>query len=361
MADINSPKEFLQEALSLVDTLNADKAQLQQETNTRNQLDKSLDSLRKTIEQEKNKTVTSRRSDLEAEYNKKLRIAENEITAIEGRRSKARKEGVNNRVTSQTAGFKGEIANLKAQLDTYCKENKLSPFCKSPLYHKLFMPAKPGDWALLLIIVLLMIGALAGAIYFLSIQKVTLTTTLIVALVDVVLALLYAVIAGGTRGKHPNEVRVCRQYIDQIAKDKKGIRNVTKNIQKDKDDTPYDLGSFDAELQAKSQEKADLEMQKSQALYQFDAVTKQQLLSEIDASYAAKLKDLTENTVAARAAAEQTAQKVAYSENLLNAEFVQYLGSRYLNHDAIDRMISLIDAGEAASVTDAVTRLDAKK
>ena len=361
MADINSPREFLQEALSLVDTLNADKAQLQQETNTRTQLDNSLDSLRKTIEQDKNKTIASRRSDLEAEYNKKLKNAENEIAAIENRRSRARQEGVNDRITNQTAGLKGEIANLKAQLDTYCKENKLSMFCKSPLYHKLFMPAKPGDWVLLLIIVFLMIGALVAAFFLLHKQMITLPTAIIIALVDVALALLYAVIAGGTRGKHPNEVRVCRQYIDQIAQDKKGIRNVTKNIQKDKDDTPYDLGSFDVELQAKTQEKADLEMQKSQALYQFDAVTKQQLISEIDASYAAKLEDLTKNTVAARAAAEQTAQKVTYSENLLNAEFVQYLGSRNLNHDALDRMISLIDAGEAASVTDAVTKLGAKK
>ena len=360
MADINSPKEFLQEALSMVDTLNEDRTVLQQNNASRSEAENKLETLKKNIEQEKTKTVNSRREDLEAEYNRKLRIIDNDVAAIEGRRSKARKQGVSERVTAQTAGFKAEIANYKAQLDAFCKEHKLSGLCKSPLYHKLFMPARLGDWILILFIVALMIGSLVGAIYLLSQHKITVYTTIGVAVVDIALALLYAFIAGRTRGKHPNEVRVCRQFIDEIAKCKKGIENVTKNIHNDTDDSPYNLGSFDAELQAKAQEKADLEMQKTQALYQFDAVTKQQLINEIDGTYAQRLTDLTTAAAETKAAAEEMAQKVSMEENQINGTYVQYLGSKNLNHETIERMIALVDTGEAASVTDAVSRLNAK-
>ena len=94
MADINFPKEYLTEAMSVVDTLNDDRAQLQQYQETKKQLDRSMETLTRTIEKEKNDTVRSRRADIESNYDKQLKAVDSDINAINGRRQKARAEAL---------------------------------------------------------------------------------------------------------------------------------------------------------------------------------------------------------------------------------------------------------------------------
>ena len=72
MADINNPKEFLNEALTLVDMLEADKLKYRQDSDNTEQLEKAFNTLKKNIDNEKKRTVDSRRSDVESEFNKKL-------------------------------------------------------------------------------------------------------------------------------------------------------------------------------------------------------------------------------------------------------------------------------------------------
>ncbi len=280
---------------------------------------------------------------------------DNEITGIEGRRSKARQAAVNDRVSNQTAGLKGEIANLTAQLDTFCKEHKVPNICKSRLYHRLFCPKRFGEWLTILIIAAIMIAAIVVPVVFFD----KLAYSGLALAIDVALIAIYVLISEKTKGKYPNEVRYCRQLLDQIMQDEKGVRNVTRNIRKDTDDSPYDgnLRSFDEEIRQKGQEKTDLEAQKTSALYQFDNVTKQQIISEIDSTYAERLAEARNEAAQTKAVIAEYTQKVSGAENLLNTNYVQYVGSRNLNHDSIERMIGMLDNSEAASVTDAVTRL----
>ncbi len=354
MADISTPKEFLQEALQIVDSLDADRSQLTQASEASSRLEKDLAALTRNIIQEKDKTIDSRRADVEKEYSKKIRGVESEISSIENRRARARQEAVKDRVMNQTAGLKGEIASLQAQLQAFCKEQKLPGYCTTRLYYHLFCPKHFGEWLALLIIAALMIAALVVPVVFFD----KLMYSGIALIVDIILLFLYFMIFSKTRGKHSNEINYCRQIVDRIYQDEKGVRQVTKNINMDKDDSPYDLSSFDSELAAKKQEKNNLEQLKTSALYQFDNVTKQQIISEIDSTYAERLTAAQNDAAQAKAVVGEYTQKVAVEEDQLNANYLQYLGSRNLSHEAIEKMIGLLDNGEAASVTDAVTRLN---
>ena len=353
MADINSPKEYLQEALEAVDSLNADRAKMEELGADRARKDRELAALSENIEQEKRKTVESRRSDLEKEFSKKLKAADSQLEKIGERRAKAREAGVKTRVETQTAGFKGEIANLKAQLYAYCKENRLPVICRSRLFYKLFSPKHASDWLLMIIIAAIMVGALWASVEFAE-RRVYFIAVLAV---DVLIIVIYAVIFANTAGKHHNELKVCRQIVDAIINDEKGVRTVTKNIRRDKDDSQYDLGSFDEEINAKKQEIAGLEAQKTSALYQFDNVTSQQLAAEIDSTYAARLAEAREASEAAKNAYNDIAGRVHAMENAISINYVQYIGSDNLNHDSILRMIELLESGEAVSVSDAAARL----
>ena len=69
MPDITFPREFLTDALNVVDTLDADRQQLQQYNDHKKQLDKSLETMTRNIEREKAETVKSRRADIEEGFN----------------------------------------------------------------------------------------------------------------------------------------------------------------------------------------------------------------------------------------------------------------------------------------------------
>lgn len=356
MADINNPKEFLNEALTLVDMIEADKLKYRQDSDNTEQLEKAFNTLKKNIDNEKKRTVDSRRSDVESEFNKKLKSKLQEIEKIEDKRSKARKEGVNNRVSDQTAGLKGEIKALKGQLKSYCSDNKMPTICKTRLFYRLYYPASVGDWLLVLVIAAVMIAAMVGAFVYGK-----LPVFIAVFAVEILIILIYAMLWGRTKGRYYEQLKYCRQLIANIRLDEKGVKNVTRNIVKDKSDEHYDLGAFDADIAAKRQEKEELEAQKTSALYNFDSVTKQQLIAEIDGNYADKLKASEAAFTEAKQAAEALKLKLSETDNRLNSEFVQYIGSRNLNHDTLTRLIELVEGNEAVSVSDAIAKLSETK
>lgn len=355
MADINSPKEYLQEALQLIDELDADRAELERSSADAEQLRRSLAAFKKNIEDEKHGTVSSRRDDIESEYNKKLKAKNSEIDKLTDKRSKARRQGVNDRVAAQTAGLKGDIRNLNERLHDYCVQNKLPLICRTKLFYKLYYPAGITDWLLVLVIIVLMAAAIIAAFMYGRLP------VMIAALViDILIIAVYAALWSLTKGRYHEQLKVCKQIVGGIRQNKKGVRNVTKNIRSDKSDAEYDLGAFDSEISARKAEYNDLQAQKTAALYQFDNVAAKQITDEIDSKYAERLAADEDELRAAIDKAEGLKRKTSAEEGRLNAGYMQYLGSRCMTHDAVAEMIELISNGEAVSVSDAVAKLNNK-
>lgn len=356
MADINSPKEYLQEALQLIDELDADRAELDRCASDAEQQRKAFETFKKNIEDEKHNTVTSRRADIESEYNKKLKSKNSEIDKLTDKRSKARKQGVNDRVAAQTAGLKGDIRNLNERLRDYCVQNRLPFICRTKLFYKLYYPAGITDWLLVLVIIALMAAAIIGAFMYGRLP------VMIAALViDILIIAVYAALWSATKGRYHEQLKVCKQIVGGIRQNKKGVKSVTKTIRSDKSDAEYDLGAFDSDISARKAEYNELQAQKTAALYQFDNTAAKQLTDEIDSKYAERLASDEEALKAAAAAAEELKRRTSAEENRLNAEYMQYLGSRGMTHDAVSEMIELISSGEAVSVSDAVSKLNNKQ
>ncbi len=356
MADINTPKEYLEEALQLIDALDADKAALKTSTDEGSRLESALNTLKKNIANEKERTVNARRSDVESSFDKQIKAKNSEIEGVEKKRSKAREEGVKTRVETQTAGLKGEIASLKESLVNYCNLNKLPGICKTRFFYSIYYPSGLGDWLRLIIVAAIMVAAVIGAHVYGDLK-------IFIGVIVVVIVIIAVYVSTGARikGKFSEQLANCRAIIANIRQDEKGVENVTRNIHNDESDAPYDLGSFDADIAAKKQECENLMVQKTQALSRFDTETKQQLISEIDANYGNKLKEAEDACSNAGQQLEQLKARISGSENRLNSEFVQYIGSKNLNHDTVSRMIELIAGGSAATVSEAIAKLSENK
>ncbi len=353
MADINMPKEYLEEALQLIDALDADKAALKDDTDENNRLEGAYNTLKKNIANEKDRTVNARRADVESSFDKQMKAKNNELETIEKKRGKAREEGVNNRVETQTAGLKSEIASLKESLDNYCNLNKLPGLCKTRFFYNIYFPAGLGDWLRLIIVAAIMVAAIIGAHVY---GDMKIFIGVIVAVI--VIIAIYVSTGARIKSKYGEQLANCRAIIDNIRQDEKAIKNITRNIRNDQSDAAYDLSSFDNDIAGKKQEYENLIVQNAQALSRFDAETRQQLIAEIDTNYGGKLRQAEEAWNNAKQQLDAVKARVSETENRLNSEFVQYIGSKNMNHDTVSRMIELIAKGDAVSVSDAITKLE---
>ena len=351
--DISMDRAVLREALDAVNTLNADRQQLKQYNETKRKLDKDLSTLTRNIEKEKNDTVRGKRQEIESGFDKQIRDVEREISDINSQRQKARADGVKNRIADSTAAPRQEIAGIKEQMNEYVKEQQAPSIMKSRAYYTLFSPINTADW--IVDLVLAAIGV--GAIILAYVKQASLPVFLIVLGAVVALAAAYMAIAGKTKDRYHEVMVACKNMFREIALREKNIKELTKNIQNDKDDSAYDLGGFDNELQVKSQQKEALGAQKAEALDQFDNVTKNTLTGEIDAKYSEDLSTLQTRIAENTDAVNTFTERVAAGESGLNQAFADKLGAKNLSREKIERMIGLIDSGEVRSLHDAVSRM----
>lgn len=357
MAEISNPKEFLEEALKAVDTLKDDKT-AQAETQTRlKEAERALNTLRKTVEKEKSDTVKARRGDIESDYAKQLKSSESNISKIEGERSKARNKSVNERITESLAPAKKEIKELKEALSNSVKASGLPAFCRTKAFYTLFA-AKSVKEILITVMVFAAVLVLLPLAVIQFIKASWLRITVFIVM-DVLAVVIYILIYSATvAGKH-DAVSRCRSIVDRIISDEKIIKQITGNIKNDKDDSAYNLGNYDAEIVKLTAVRDDIAQKRQQALSEFDCRTADTIRNEIDSRYSQKL---TETQEAYRILSESLKglnDKIT-SEEMDISRFTQYIGSRNLDHDNLQRMLDLVNAGEAESVSDAALKINSK-
>ncbi len=350
---ISLERELLADALVAVNTLSADRDQLKQYNDTKKKLEKDLNTLTRNIEKEKTDTIRSKRQEIESGYNKQIKDVEREIGDISDQRQKARSVAVRERIKANTDAPRQEIAGIRENMKAFVKEQQAPGIMASRLYYTLFSPLTIADW----IVDILLAAAGVGAIVLAYMKQAGVLTFLCVLGVVVALAVIYVVISAKTKEKYHDVMVACKNMFREIALREKSISQITKNIQDDKDDSVYDLGGFDSQIQAKNQQKEALGAQKTGALEEFDNVTKGTITDGIDAKYAEDISVLQRNIAENAEAVSTFTERVAADEGRLKSEYAQRIGQKNLSRDKIERMIGLFDRGEASSISEAASKM----
>ena len=357
MADINSPREFLAELLELVDGLNAARAELNECTEKRDNLEGTLAAIRKSIEREKNETVKSRREDLENGFDKQISEVEDELDEINQRRQQALNEGMKKRAEEATKGVRQETDTFKNAFKNYVQAQKLPFILRSQLYYKLFCPGIIGYLAYLALFVIIIVFS----VYMIKERGaagLSITPFMILGAIDIALIFIYIMIWSNTRVRYRDEIKNCLNILESIKKNEKTARNIENNIIRTGDDSTYNLHEFDEQIAAANQKKAELQAQKAAAVNQFEAETRARLTDDIDLSYKDKVDSKLAEISAGTEAVNAAAKKATELETRLNNDFISYVGAKNISHERIERLIELIDSNEAATVSEAVSRLE---
>ena len=354
-----APREFLNEALSALERLDSDRTELGQLRQQTMSDERALKELGSSCEKEKQQLINERRSSLKADFDKQLRSLDKELKTVSDKRKKARQKGVKSRIKDETAELRSQNVQKQKSIRELHTKSGLSRLSAGRLYYALFMPKGIGEWLIAALCFILLFIGLPALLYALLPGSGMLKHILIYAVIIVGIGGAYIHITNITKLKAPEAIREGRRLLDEIKRNERDIRKISRGIKRDNNDGVYDLGSFDDRLTELNGKHKELEAAMEQALLNFDKVTKCVLSDEVDAKYKTKLDELSEALKERKLSEDRKQAEISKEEQEL-LDYAKILGRDELNKKRLTELIGAFDKNEASTLSEAIDKIDKK-
>ena len=344
-------------------------AELEKMRMQQKRLSKNIASEEKSIADEIASTLKKRKQEIAATYDDRLDDNRARKKKVASKRDKKKNQRVNERIEDETKHIRENDRELDVELKTLLKKNKVPSFCASKMYFYMFMPRGVEILAMLFgfIVYFAAIPALVMEIvrrYVLEDKKdinMAFWCVLIVAVMVVIQLILYFVIYNSTKIKHNDVIKQARSIRDKMKANKRQMNAIKNSINKDKDESVYNLGAYDEKLADLDKEADTISDEKQGALKVFEDETKQLIIDEINSRRLQTLEDMK----AEKKELEDNITKgeQLYSEKVLQItnQFASYLGEDLCREDKLSDLIALMEEGQAETVSEAITLYKGQK
>lgn len=321
-----------------------------------NQLEKDIAAKQKAMDKEIESTVSKRTAELEDSFDSQIDKTKSRIKETKGKREKAKDEKVSERIGAETANQREEIRSIKQEIKGVFAKDKISRIFNTKYFFALFLPGSISDYLLILLTVLLLAGVPFGA-YELFVPEASKNVWLLILIYVAVVVVFFGfffLIFKKVRGKHLTALRRATELRERIVEVKKGVRKTTHNIRKDEDETRYGLESFDAEMKELDVQLSGIVEQKKQALAQFEASTKQDIINEIRIKYVDDIDTLKRENEEAHRLKKEADDDISATTMEISQNYEAYLGKENLCVSVIDTLIGFINNGNANNISEAL-------
>lgn len=350
------------------------KAQMGEELNQlrlqHKKLGKGIASEEKSISDEIASTIKKRRQEIEDTYDDRLDDNRARKRKVAVKRGKKKSERVNARIEDETKHISRDTREINAELKLLFKKNRVPGMCASRLYYIMFMP-KGVDEMLLFV--------LSNLIYFLGIPSVFMLIIknavldkkqninmafwcmLVLAVFIIVQLIIYFVVSNSTKNRHRDVIVQGRSLHDKIKANKRQADAIKESINKDKDETSYNLGAFDEKLASLDEEADAIEKEKQEAIRVFEDETTRLITDEINGRRLQVLEDMNKERA-------QLEDKIAqrekdYSDKVLEItnQYAAYIGEDMCKEERLSDLISIMEEGQAETVSEAISAYRGQK
>ncbi len=356
MADnnvFNLGADYLLNAQDALRALEENKRRLNDNRQNEKKIKRNIVTEEKSIQDEIALTVKKRKEELAASYDKQLDGVHAKVRETNAKRDRKKSKYVSQRVEEETAETKEANRQLNVEMKTLFKQKKVPAFCASPLYFSLYMPKRPTEFLVLLLVLVLAVVAVPALIFhFLQSKPLVLTITLTVVLF--VEFMLYFIIFCMTMLKHRDTLLESGKIRNQVHANKKQMKAVKNSITKDKDESNYDLEKYDKRLQELDEEAKQIGDDKQAALTEFEQKSKNLVVEEIENRRGPKvdemkemLKQLTKESAELEKVVKQ--QSLDYTQN-----YEKYLGASLSKAEGLADLISIMAEGDTKTVGEAI-------
>lgn len=357
----------IRDEVSQCDQLELQKKEMQEKSD---KMKKAIAQEEKSINDEINTTIKKRKAEIEGTYDEQLDASRKKVKKAQDRKNKEKSERVGQRVDEETADVKENSRQLKTEMKTLFKKNHVPSFCMSELYYSLFMPKGFKEFIILLIAIVIGLAGIPYGVYMLF-SRVILEGTLLgkaqtpiaessvfmavaVAVTIVVVLGIYFLVFNLTKVKHRDVIAEGRKIRNQIHANEKNVRAIRNAINKDKDESQYELGEYDAEIDQYQAEMDQIAEQKKAALTEFEQETKVAITNEINGRRLGKLEDMKQKREGVEAEKDGLEKQYKEAALAITDNYVKYLGKNICKVEALNDMINIMASENIATISEAL-------
>lgn len=346
--ELNEIKEYLLE-------LRGNQSNIEALTGEEQRLEKAIKGLEKEIADEIASTVKKRKSEIENTFDRQINKLRKRMRKIKNRRSRKKNSKVAERIETETASLRGDNQRLKLEAKTVVSQKRLPAFCNTKLYAALYTPACFTDILIIIATILITLLLIPCTVYFVLLPEQKIVYMIMIYVITAIFfGGLYLIIQHTTRDRHSEDIRQIKSLRGTIRSNKKMINAIKRKIIKDRDESTYDLQSYDEELSKLKKEEDDILVQKKDALETFENTTKQVIAGGIRESSEEKLSGLKAEYEAACAEAKRTEDKIKAITLKLAGEYEPLLGKDLMTLDRLEALTNIILAGNATNISEAI-------
>lgn len=354
-------QEFLEKALEKVrerDTLQNDISSMKSQ---QKKLERRISVEEKKIADEINTTIRKRRLEIEGSYDDRLEENRTRKKTVANNRNKKKNQRINKRIEEETKDVRSDNRRLENEMKLLLKKNRTPSFCKSKLFFIMFNPKGLDEIiAMLVAFTIYFAGIPAGVMLLfknllLKDNKSTPIWSVVIVCVMVIIQLvIYFAIFSATKSQHKDVIDQARSIRDKMKANKRQINAIKSSIHKDNDEKQYNLDAYDDKLDKLNKEAEQLGQEKQEALSLFENETKQVIIDEINGRRLQAVEDMK----AEKQNFEYniTGLEAQYNEKcqIISQNFAAVIGEDMCKADKISSLISLMEEGQANSVTEAI-------
>ena len=315
----------------------------------------------KSIHDEINATIKKRKGEIEDSYDRQLDDSRKKMKRAQDEKNKEKSDRIDKRVDVETAGAKEKSRQLKTEMKTLFKKNHVPGFCRSGLYYSLFMPKGFKEFMLLFLMIIIGLAGIPFGMYMLF-SKVVLAgkpiveasyfMTLVIAITLVIVLGIYFLIFNLTKVRHRDTIAEGRKIRNQMRANEKNIQAIKNAINKDKDESQYELGEYDDRIQQIQEELDRIAQQKQGALTEFEQQTKQEITSEINGRRLGKLEDMKRQQEAVEAESVRVAGEVKQASLAITDKYAKYLGKNICKEEALNDIINIMETEQIDTISE---------
>lgn len=332
------------------------------------QLQDKEDRMRKAIQQEEksindeiNSTVKKRKAEIEDTYDSQLDVSRKKMKKAQENKNKEKSERVGQRVDEETADIKENSRKLKTEMKTLFKKNHVPGFCRSGLYYVLFMPKGIKELLLLLLLLLLGLAALPYGVYMLfsqvilvekEIVKAPYFMAIVIGITLVVVLGVYFLIFNLTKVKYRDIIAEGRKIRNQILANDKNIRAIKNAINKDKDESRYELGAYDEKINQFQAEMDNIAEQKQEALTEFEQYTKTTIINEINGRRLGKVEDMKRQQAVVEEERNSIEEQMKEMSLGITNKYTKFLGKNICKEEVLNDIINIMETEQVSTVSE---------
>lgn len=348
----NKIKEIKQELI----TLEEYKERAKNAQNQEIRYEKELRQKERDVEDEITSTIRKRRADVEKSYDTQINQTKSKLKKVTDSREKDKNKKMESRIKDETSELVSANRLIKSDIKSIIYKDKIPSICRTDFYFSLYRPSQIKDFVTIIVVIAILLAALPWGIFAVTPWE---EGPFLKVLAYVVIVLLFGgayIIVGNTINSwHKDQLDKIYQKKQQIKCNKKEIKKIIHHIKHDKDDSIYNLGKYDKEMDEINDNVDELVKQKKDALATFENSTRNIIESEIKSRNEKQIDELAKNYNKAGKDASRLMDVVDKMTIDISSKYEAYFGKDLLKVDKMDALIEIIDKGEAKTISEAIS------